>query len=68
MNMGNQVTKRTKPIMMTTTPIMIPNTFDNVITPFLKALFIVKIIKRWERSQGEFQWKYFGAYPGGLLN
>jgi hypothetical protein len=30
------VTKRTKPIMITTTPIMIPNTFDTIITPFEK--------------------------------
>jgi hypothetical protein len=35
-NMGNQQIRRMIPIMMTTTPMIIPNTFDTNITPFGK--------------------------------
>jgi hypothetical protein len=36
MNIPHHVINKTKPITITTTPIMIPSMFDTVITPFEK--------------------------------
>jgi hypothetical protein len=36
MNMPHQVINKMRPMMITTTPIMIPSIFDTIITPFGK--------------------------------
>jgi hypothetical protein len=46
--LDHQEHKRTRPIMMTTTPIMIPSIFDTILTPFIDS-----VEKKLAKDEGE---------------